>query len=276
MRDAKETSMEISKLVQRLPLLDNSVEKLLSPSGTDAADRNELIQLVKEDSGLCSELLMLANSSCHAGMVKMPIETVEEAWDQIGIEQLRMLVGTAAIVESVHLRFLNNRGWREYVVHSQAICRGCRILAELKGLPDHMRATFSVAGLTHDIGRVIIMIATDARQASLMGTLPEHMEQVVKDEQAAYGLNHCVVGHDLFRRWNFSPLLQEGIQRHHTPLMGEDFSYPGAIIFISHFISMSDFTGKIIAKMLGEPVLNLLELTQADLQKARDIYDKLP
>ncbi|MFA6290366.1 MAG: HDOD domain-containing protein [Victivallales bacterium] len=275
MRDAKETAMEISKLVQRLPLLDKSVEKLLSPAGTESVSRGELLQLVKEDSGLCFELLMLANSSCYDGMFKMPVETVEEACEQVDIEQLRMLTGTAAIMESVRRSFLNRKGWQEYVMHSQSISRSCRILAELKGMPEHRRSTFSAAGLTHDIGRVVIMIATDTRQASLMGTLPEYMEQVVKDEEEAYGLNHCVVGNDLFQRWNFSPLQQEGILRHHTPLLGDDFSYPGAVIFVSHFISMSDFTGEIIAKMLGERVLNLLGLSHSDLQEAKNMYDNL-
>lgn len=276
MHDAKETAMEISKLVQRLPLLDKSVEKLLSPSAeAESVRRDELFQLVKEDSALCLELLMLANSPCYDGMYKVPAETVEEACARIDIEHLRMLVGTATILESVRQQFLNRRGWQEYVKHSQAISKSCRILAELKGLPEHMHATFGAAGLTHDIGRVVIMIATDSRQASLMGTLPEHMRQIVKDEEEAYGLNHCVVGYDLFNRWNFSPLLQEGILRHHTPLVGEDFSYPGAMIFVAHFISMSDFTGEIIARILGEHVLNFLGLTHSDLQNARELYDNL-
>lgn len=153
------------------------------------------------------------------------------------------------------------------------MCGSCRILAELRGLSQSECETYTVAGLTHDIGRVIIMIAADCRNASLLGTSPELMSQIVHDENEAYGLNHCDVGELLFRKWRFSTVMQEGILRHHTPLLSDDFSRPSAIIFVSHFVTMSDFTGEIVARMLGPRLLERLDMEQSELAEAKRLYE---
>lgn len=132
---------------------------------------------------------------------------------------------------------------------------------------------YTIAGLTHDIGRIVIMIAADVRTAPLLGTTPERMKQIIHDEKEAYGLNHCEVGEFLFRKWNFSEVMQQGILRHHTPLLSDDFDLPGAIIFVSHLISMSDFTGEIIHHMLNEQLLEHLGLGLAELVEAKKLYE---
>jgi hypothetical protein len=86
------------------------------------------------------------------------------------------------------------------------------------------------------------------------------------------GLNHCEVGMQLCKKWNFSPILQEGILRHHTPLENANFSFPGGIIFVSHFVSYSDLTGDILSTMLGTVFLANLNLPVADFAKAQRMF----
>ncbi len=67
--------------------------------------------------------------------------------------------------------------------------------------------------------------------------------------------------------------MQEGVLRHHTPLIKKDFSYLGALIFVSHFISYSDFTGQIISTVLGRELLEAMELTPQEFIEAQQIYE---
>jgi len=105
-----------------------------------------------------------------------------------------------------------------------------------------------------------------------LGTLWDKMASVVHDEKASLGTNHCDVGMQICRKWNFSPIIQEGVLRHHAPLVNSDFSFPGAVIFISHFLSASDPSGDIISTLLATKVLDKLKLSAADFDKAKDIY----
>ena len=87
------------------------------------------------------------------------------------------------------------------------------------------------------------------------------------------GMDHCEVGARICRRWNFSPVVQEAVLRHHSPILDGDFCFAGALIFLSHFVSASDPSGDILATLLASKVLNKLDLTPVDFERARDLYE---
>jgi HD-like signal output (HDOD) protein len=134
------------------------------------------------------------------------------------------------------------------------------------------REIYAVAGLIHDIGRLAIMVASNRTSAHVLGTLWDKMASVVHDENASVGMNHCDVGAKICRKWNFSPIIQEGVLRHHTPLVDSDFSTPGAIIFVSHFLSASDPSGDILSTLSAAEIVGKLKISGADFEKARGIY----
>ena len=93
------------------------------------------------------------------------------------------------------------------------------------------------------------------------------------NEKADLATDHCEVGHKICHKWNFSPLIQEGVLRHHTPLIDGNFSFPGSIIFMSHFLSGSDPSGEIISTFSpATKVLSNMNLTPDDFIKARKEY----
>jgi HD-like signal output (HDOD) protein len=178
----------------------------------------------------------------------------------VGLSTELLLLATA-------LKYLN-----EYVDHSEDISIGCRILAETSGMERDEYEVYAVAGLIHDIGRLAIMVASNRTSAHVLGTLWDKMASVVHDEKAALGTNHCDVGMQICRKWNFSPIIQEGVLRHHTPLINSDFSLPGALIFTSHFLSASDPSGEILSTLSAAEIVTKLKLSSSDFDKARDIY----
>ena len=105
-----------------------------------------------------------------------------------------------------------------------------------------------------------------------MGTSWDKMKSVAHNEKEILGLNHCDVGMQLCNKWNFSLVLQEAVLRHHTPFVNGSFSFPGAMIFISHFVSFSDFTGEILSTLVGPELLSCLHLTLSDFCKAQQIF----
>jgi hypothetical protein len=66
--------------------------------------------------------------------------------------------------------------------------------------------------------------------------------------------------------------MQEGVLRHHSPLIDGDFSYLGGMIFIIHFVTNSDFTGEMLCNMLPIELIDKLGLDSNDITKAREVY----
>ena len=266
MPDKGQIEHDVAQHISRLPPMPENVSTLVH-AAENHEDDARLLELVKSDPGLCADLLHLANVFTSVGDRK--IETIDEAVEDVGIQPLAQLIAVwyarnVTIESCAHLRHLD-----EYFAHSREISAACRILAEKARLPLHECETYAVGGLIHDIGRLVILLVSDQLAAPLAGTHWNKMRSMVDDERELLGMNHCEVGMQICLRWNLSPFMQELVLRHHTPFIDSEFSYPGALTFLAHFVSASDFTGDILASMLPAEILDSLHLEPDDFHQAR-------
>jgi len=271
--EKKELAAKVAQLVQILPPMPENICRLMSASLDSGQVYKQIRSLVESDPGLCTDLLHLAGDFCLGS--EQTVETIDDAVQQVGLEPLIQLIGVAYAKKTIRKQFAELRYLDEYFDHSRNISLCCQILASFHDMPQHKRQMYAVAGLIHDIGRLVIMIAANKTTVRLMGTSWDKMKTIIHDEKQILGLNHCEVGMQLCKKWNFSPILQEVVLRHHTPLIDQDFSFPGAMIFVSHFVSFSDFTGDILSAMLGPDLLTCLQMTVVDFAKAQKTFQSL-
>ena len=265
-----EVSRKITRLVDDLPLFPTDINQLLTSAVKPSEDGKELLRLIESDSKLRGELLALV--STYFGATRS-FKTVEDAIRNIGIQPLVQLIGISYARETIQQEFAALKYLNDYVNHSEDIYIATDILGGLCSLPAEQRQMHALAGLVHDVGRLAIMVADNKTSGRVLGTLWDRMVSVIHEERAQLGMDHCDVGARICRRWNFSPVIQDAVLRHHSPIMNGDFSFAGALIFLSHFVSTSDPSGEILATLLATKVLSKLDLTPVDFEKARDQYE---
>ncbi len=261
---------EVAQVVESLPPIPANMERLLNLPAGRQESREIFHQMAEEDSGLCTELLHMANSACFSGHEKA--ETIDDAIESVDVELMANLVGARFARNAVRSSFRELRNLPQYFNHSREISLSCSVLSEQTKMSPHDRDLCTVAGLIHDIGRLVIILAADERSAPLLGTSWDKMLSIVEDEKRIMRLNHCDLGQQICKKWHFSAFLQEGVLRHHTPLLDDDFSFPGALIFLAHFISLSDLTGDILSTILPPGALSDLNLSVKAVEKAREVY----
>ena len=270
MEDKAELARKAAQLIRQVPPMPESIMRLLTAGkGTHHAD-DELRVMVENDPGLCADLLHLANEACcDSGET---VETVEDAIRRLGVEPLVQFIGVAYAEKTIQKEFAQLERLHQYFDHSQDISLSCQIIAEVLDMPKHERDMYAVIGLIHDVGRLIIVVASDRASVSLMGTSWEEMTSIVRDEKQLLGMDHCDVGMQLCSKWGFAPILQEAVLRHHTPLLGKDFSFPGAVIFIAHFISFSDMTGEILASVFDTELPAAMHMSTRHFDRAQELF----
>lgn len=268
-RKKEELSRRITELVDKLPLFPHNIDALLANAVKPSEDNKEILRLIESDSELSTELLQVARS--YYGTAA-DIKTIEDAVNHVGLRALVQLIGISYARNAIQEEFAALKYLNEYIDHSEDISTSCRILAEVSGIPKGELEIYTIAGLIHDVGRLAIMVASNRTSAHVLGTLWDKMASVIHDEKLTLGTNHCDIGMRICRKWNFSPIIQEGVLRHHTPLFDSDFSFAGALIFISHFLSASDPSGEILSTLIASEVLAKLNLTSTDFDKAKNIY----
>jgi len=264
-----ELARQITELVDRLPLFPHNIDELLTTAVKPTEDNKEILRLIESDPDLSAELLQVARS--YYGTVA-EINTIEDAVNQVGLRALVQLIGISYARNAIYEEFNALKYLNEYIDHSENISMSCRILAEICGVPQDELEIYTVAGLIHDVGRLAIMVASNRTSAHVLGTLWDKMASVIHDENATLGTDHCEIGMRICQKWNFSSIIQDGVLRHHSPIYDSEFSFAGALIFVSHFLSVSDPSGEILSSLMASEVLNKLALTSSDFDKARDIY----
>jgi HD-like signal output (HDOD) protein len=273
MKERKGIERKVAQLIQILPPMPENICRLMTARPDSNKVYKQVRALVDNDPGLCSDLLHLAGDICYGS--GETIETIDDAVRHVGIEPLIQLIGISYAKQAIKKEFAMLKHLNDYFEHSRKISLCCQILAKLHGMPEHNRQMYAVAGLIHDIGRLVIMVAANKTTVRLMGTSWDKMLSVVHDEKEIMGMNHSDIGMQLCNKWHFSIILQEAVLRHHTPLIKNDFSFPGAMIFVSHFVSFSDLTGEILSAMLEPELLSYLQLTVVDFGKAHEMFQSI-
>lgn len=263
-------SRKITRIVDDLPLFPTDINQLLVAAVKPVENGTELLRLIESDPRLRSQLLALASS--YFGREE-DFKSIEDTVQHMGVRSLVQLIGISFARDVIRREFAALKYLNDYIDHGEDIYIASDILGGICSLPREQRQMHALAGLVHDVGRLAIMIAGNETGARVLGTLWDRMVSVVHQEKAELGMDHCDVGARICRRWNFSPVIQEAVLRHHSPIMNGDFSFAGALIFLSHFVSASDPSGEILATLLATKVLKKLDLNPVDFERARDQYE---
>ena len=193
----------------------------------------DLSTIISDDPGLTSRLLQLVNSAFYGYPTK--IDTISRALLVVGTQQLRDLALATSIMslfEGIAEDLVNMESfWR----HSVACGIAAKIIATYRREPNIER--FFVAGIVHDIGRLIIFrkAAEEARQALVY--CRENSELLHRIEQKIIGVDHCQVGRVLLQSWNLPPLLDEVVAFHHSPRSASSYPAETAIVHVADIIA---------------------------------------
>ncbi len=201
--------------IDSLPTFDSTVTRIQQLIQSPDSDINVISLEVQKDISLTSNILKLANSAAF-GLANR-IENVEQAVQIIGLRELSNMlysVGTKRIMENRYHAF--EEVWEE----SKECAFICSKLARLKGLNRENANKLFIAGLLHDIGRVIFLsIAEDTVRSvvKIAGMRNESPDLVL--EEAMIGVSHTTIGGLISKRWNFPVGIQKSIEFHHSPYL---------------------------------------------------------
>ncbi|VAW96797.1 Predicted signal transduction protein [hydrothermal vent metagenome] len=227
--DSKELVTGVVRLVS-LPEVCLRVTEMLEDPGTTATD---LGHVISRDTGLTARLLKIVNSAYYGFSAR--IETVTRAVTIIGLRELRGLVLAASAIEAfskIPSDLLNMAYfWRHSVycgVIAQLLAKRCNVL--------HSERLF-VAGLLHDIGKLIICHKLTDKAELVIKTCQETGECDFIVEQRILGFDHAEVGSELLREWRMPDSLRDSVAFHHNPELAEDTILDVCMIHIANCLT---------------------------------------
>lgn len=206
---------EMTEEIDKLPTFDENITKLQKLIREGKTSVNTISEIVRVDISLTTNILKLANSAAFATANR--VENVTQAINLIGLRELNNMlysIGTKRIMENRYEAF------EEIWETSKECAFICSLLGKRKGFNKELSNNLSVAGLLHDIGRVIFLSLEEDTVRSVVkicGMRNEPPDLML--EEAVIGVSHTTIGAMIARKWNFPDSIEKAVEFHHNPYL---------------------------------------------------------
>jgi len=228
-------SNPIDTLVDGIPSLGScagvldEIETILANPQCTLTDVGEAIE---KDPDLTARLLRLGNSSFFGFPTR--IETVSETINLIGIQQVQDLISVSTVVEMFEGVSADLVNMESFWKHSLACGIAARALALARRVPKPEK--YFVAGLLHDVGRLVIYLQAPERARQVFAARARHPMLLRDAEVEVFGFDHAEVGGALLKAWNYPANLIQTVRHHHQPLHAGSFQLEASLIHVADYV----------------------------------------
>jgi len=198
---------------RQLPTLPHIMVHLLEACNKEEGSMLDLARIIKKDPALTHKILKTVNSAYY-GLPNKP-STIEQAVTILGTSAIKNI----AICASVHQVFrglARQKGFnlKTFWWHSLKCAYLAKCLAERLAYPSPDEAF--VAGLLHDIGKLVIWVTAPAAYQQLVLAHSDAPAKMLAGERQLGG-SHCEFGAELINAWNFQSFMADAVLYHHAP-----------------------------------------------------------
>jgi putative nucleotidyltransferase with HDIG domain len=209
-------SLDIHKRLAtaRLPSLPQVLLELMDLCERDDVGMAEISAVVNKDAGVAARIVSIANSPYYRP--GRSLDSINQCLAVLGTSTVRQLALNQSVVE-LFGRFQKAKDYdlRYFWFHGLNVAVTARMLAEKLGYANVDEAY--LAGLLHDVGQLALLSTETDRYVSLFRNFSGERE-LMRQEQAAFGLTHAEVGAWLAERWKLHAIFVDSILYHHESL----------------------------------------------------------
>ncbi len=200
--------------IRELPTLPDIVAEITRKTSDPNANARQVGQLISRDLSISSKVLKTVNSVRYG--FKRQIKDINSAIVGLGFDAVRDLALSIAVFDSLDHKgksgiFDRTLFWE----HSLGVAVASEAVGRFVRYPNPNE--LFLAGLLHDIGKVILDIYTPDDFEAAVDMAKEENILLVKAEKKVLGFTHCDAGLALARKWNIPENLRETIGYHHNP-----------------------------------------------------------
>jgi HD-like signal output (HDOD) protein len=244
----------LSSLFQsvKLPVMPEVAQALIRTLHDPDASLMEVRKLIAKDPTLTAKVLRLANSAGYG--LQREVSSLDEATALVGLRQVRTLALTACL--NVAFPMTSGLDRTEFWRFSMACAGYAQWLAGALQL-DSQQAW--LAGMMARLGELLIAAHAPASLLEIE-KLPHIPGERWKREQRAVGFSEMQVSAELARRWNFPPVIADGLDAATDPLSNQALNQLGAVLHLAGWLADMPFSEAAIIDALPVDVITALGL----------------
>jgi len=192
-----------------LPSIAVEIRRLVDDPNSNISN---MVEVVDQDMALTSRILRIANSAYYG--IPRKIDNLKMAMVILGIREVVNLVTSISVLRMFQDQHTDdNFNLPEFWRHS-ALCAELTV-GLYKGLGIALPSSAYIAGLLHDIGKMVLNQYFPDYQNASMQYAEENNLRIVEAEVKVLGIDHGHIGSWLTKRWNIPEEIIGAIAQHH-------------------------------------------------------------
>ncbi len=245
---------EVLERVEQLPSLNSVVLEFLALAGAEFFTAKDFEAILSKDQALVARLLKIANCGLYGR--SRSITSIPEAVVLIGLDNLKKMVYAVSAERMTrnkltHYDYHTNQGFWH---HAMGVAHTTRILAEASPRCSMHGEEGFVAGLLHDVGKLILDDYLETEPGA-------HVSR--EEETDAVGLDHAELADYILKQWNLPESICAAVRFHHDYESGEEWSTSAAALSLAQGICGIWGIGRKVPVDLSQevPITPFLEVT---------------
>ena len=261
---------DLKLIVKEVPTLPIVYQQLFSKMSNPNVSVPQLAEVVSRDQSLATKILKLVNSAFYG--YKKEINTISRAMVILGFRTVRNAALAISVFDYVSgaeedSRFPVEDFWK----HSLCAASIAKVVGQQTGVKQQ-EETF-VAGLLHDIGKMIMMKYFPEDFGEICGHALEKGITWNEAEKELLNVDHAAIAKAVLRSWNFPSNLVEALQFHHSLSTGTSYPSLVALTHIADHVSYELGMGapsSLVHADCDAWALNELNTSMSDVMRLQD------
>ena len=223
-----QTSFNDQRLMEKnLPTLPLALQEALRLAENPKTSLVQLGDVIQRDQVLSGKALKMVNSPTYGFPGR--IASIHNALVLLGFNVVKSVLISTVVFENTPT------GMKELWRHSTGCSTACKELGKLLKVEDPNELL--IAGLLHDIGKVVIAAQLPEAKKEIDRLVREDDIPLREAEKQILGLDHSRVSAWLAERWNLPLSLRSALAHHHHPMNSQNGITAAAIVHVGNFLT---------------------------------------
>lgn len=196
------------KTLPSLPLVFNQLQTELKK---EEPSPREIGNIIAQDAAMTAKILQLVNSAFFG--VAERISSPQRAVTILGIQTIQSLVLGIHIFSAYQGDLMQQARVNALWKHSLMVSVTARYIASELGLSVQTQGDAQIAGILHDIGRLLVLSLPESQIIPVGKLFP-----TLGTEYRSLGTSHAEIGAYLLGSWGLPVSIVEAVMLHHRPI----------------------------------------------------------
>jgi HD-like signal output (HDOD) protein/ActR/RegA family two-component response regulator len=203
-----------------LPSLPSLYVEIMDELGREEPALDKVGEIISKDLGITAKVLQIVNSP-FLGLMQ-EIQNPARAVGLLGVDMVRAMVLSAGTFSKFDKIRAKGFSMEDLWEHGMQTAGFAKCMAQAHGSPLKVEDAAFIAGLMHDIGKLVLAANKPEAYEGALAHMAETGEPFYRAEQAVYQADHAALGGYLLGLWGIPDEVLQAVAYHHTPWRGRD------------------------------------------------------